>query len=153
MKQTYGNLSRVFREEKPAIYDRQTHIINFDFQETEQQQATSGEANDGATKTKGAKATNTTETTTTTKGWSGFTVQSDGIINYGHIKSQLIEAAYPQKDEFAIAFNMIPVLQAQLAGKELTDDQQADLEKYNDFMELRNLAANTAKEVVDSFKA
>ena len=148
MKQTYGNISRVFTDEKPAIYDRQTRIINFDFQEAEQQQATSGEANE-ATKSKGTDK----ETANITKGWSGFTVQSDGIIDYGHLKSLLIEAAYPQKDEFAIAINMIPVLQAQIAGKELTEEQQADLQKYNDFMELRNLAAETAKAVVDSFKA
>ena len=53
------------------------------------------------------------------------------MIDYGHLKSLLIESAYPQKDEHAIAINTLAALLHKVEGKELTEAEKADLDGAN----------------------
>lgn len=142
MKQQYGNIRRVFMTEQPVIYDKQTRIAYMDFQKDSQVQTnTNSESN---IKTKGEQ--------TTIEGFSGFVIQTDGIMDYAHIKSQLIEAAFPQKEEHALAFNTIDALMKKIDGEELTAEEQADIAKYKEFAEYRNICANCAKSIINSLK-
>ena len=102
MKQQYGNIRRTFMEQKPEVYDRKTRIAYMDF--TADTQEKTDNASQDTDKAKGK------EEKTTIEGFSGFVIQTDGIMDYAHIKSQLVEAAYPQKEEHALAFNTIVAL-------------------------------------------
>lgn len=136
MKQTYGNLRRTFFTTLPAVYDRTTRMAYIDVQPDTQPAMHNGEGEDD----------------TPTKGYSGFAVQTDGVIDYGHLKSLLIEAAYPQKDEHAIAINTIAALLHKVEGKELTEAEKADLATFDELEEYRALCANCARHVVNMFK-
>lgn len=143
MKENYGNIRRVFMAEKPAIYDRKTKIAYMDFQPDTQVQTTTNE-DTSSTKAKDASEQKTID------GFSGFAIQTDGIIDYAHLKSQLVEAAYPQKEEHALAFNTIDALLKKVNGEELTEDEKKDIETYKDFSEYRQLCANCAKSIIDT---
>lgn len=143
MKEKYGNIRRVFMTEQPAIYDRKTKMAYMDFKSDSQVQTTTSEDN-STTKAKGATEEKTIE------GFSGFAIQTDGIIDYAHLKSLLVEAAYPQKEEHALAFNTIDALLKKVNGEELTKDEQNDIASYKDFSEYRQLCANCAKSIIDT---
>lgn len=142
MKQKYGNIRRVFMTEQPAIYDKQTRIAYMDFQKDSQVQT--------ATSSTSSKSSKTKDEQTTIEGFSGFVIQTDGIMDYAHIKSQLVEAAFPQKEEHALAFNTIDALLKKVDGEELTAEEQADIASYKDFAEYRSLCANCAKVIISS---
>lgn len=137
MKQTYGNLRRTFFTTLPAVYDRTTRMAYIDVQPDTQLPMTNTES----------------ESEEPVKGFSGFAVQTDGVIDYGHLKSLLIEAAYPQKDEHAIAINTIAALLHKVEGKELTEAEKADLDTFAQLEEFRTLCASCARNVVNMFKA
>lgn len=143
MKQQYGNIRRVFVTEKPAVYDKKTRIAYMDF--TEDTQVESNTSNQD-TETKPKEA----EEQKTIQGYSGFAIQTDGIMDYAHIKSQLVEAAYPQKEEHALAFNTIDALLKKVDGEELNEEEQQDLDNYKDFSEYRALCANCAHAIIES---
>lgn len=147
MKQQYGNIRRVFMTEQPAIYDKQTRIAYMDFQKDSQVQTTTN--SETSTSSKGSKAK---DEQTTIEGFSGFVIQTDGIMDYAHIKSQLVEAAFPQKEEHALAFNTIDALMKKVDGEELTAEEQADIASYKEFAEYRNICANCAKAILSSLK-
>lgn len=137
MKQTYGNLRRTFFTTLPAVYDRTTRMAYIDLQpDTQPAMHNAGNKEDD----------------TPTEGFSGFAVQTDGVIDYGHLKSLLIEAAYPQKDEHAIAINTIAALLHKVEGKELTEAEKADLDTFAQLEEFRTLCASCARNVVNMFK-
>lgn len=142
MKQQYGNIRRTFMEQKPKVYDRKTRIAYMDF--TADTQEKTDNASQDTDKAKGK------EEKTTIEGFSGFVIQTDGIMDYAHIKSQLVEAAYPQKEEHALAFNTIDALLKKVDGEELTKDEQNDIATYKDFSEYRLLCANCAKSIIDT---
>lgn len=146
MKQQYGNIRRVFMTEQPAIYDKQTRIAYMDFQKDSQVQTTTN-SETSSTSSKSSKAK---DEQTTIEGFSGFVIQTDGIMDYAHIKSQLVEAAFPQKEEHALAFNTIDALMKKVDGEELTAEEQADIASYKEFAEYRNICANCAKAVIIS---
>lgn len=146
MKEKYGNIRRVFMTEKPDIYDRKTKMAYMDFQPDTQVQTATSEIT-SSTKTKATKEADEQETI---EGFSGFAVQTDGIIDYAHLKSQLVEAAYPQKEEHALAFNTIDALMKKVNGEELTKDEQNDIATYKDFSEYRLICANCAKSIIDT---
>lgn len=146
MKQQYGNIRRVFMTEQPAIYDKQTRIVYMDFQKDSQVQTTTN-SETSSTSSKSSKAK---DEQTTIEGFSGFVIQTDGIMDYAHIKSQLVEAAFPQKEEHALAFNTIDALMKKVDGEELTAEEQADIASYKEFAEYRNICANCAKTVIIS---
>lgn len=147
MKQKYGNIRRVFMTEQPAIYDKQTRIAYMDFQKDSQVQTNTN--SETSTSSKGSKAN---DAQTTIEGFSGFVIQTDGIMDYAHIKSQLVEAAFPQKEEHALAFNTIDALMKKVDGEELTAEEQADIASYKEFAEYRNICANCAKAILSSLK-
>ena len=149
MKQQYGNIRRVFMTEQPAIYDKQTRIAYMDFQKDSQVQTTTNSETSTSTSSKGSKAK---DEQTTIEGFSGFVIQTDGIMDYAHIKSQLVEAAFPQKEEHALAFNPIDALMKKVDGEELTAEEQADIASYKEFAEYRNICANCAKAILSSLK-
>lgn len=143
MKQQYGNIRRTFMEQKPEVYDRKTRIAYMDFTADTQQKTDN--ASQDTDKAKGKE-----EKTTTIEGFSGFVIQTDGIMDYAHIKSQLVEAAYPQKEEHALAFNTIDALLKKVDGVELTEEESQDLANYKDFSEYRALCANCAYAIIDN---
>lgn len=140
MKHQYGNIRRVFMTEKPIVYDRETRIAYMDFVPDTQTSADNSES------AKGKNGSNVVE------GFSGFVVQTDGIIDYGHLKSLLIEAGYPQKEEHAISINTLSALMSKVNGKELSEDAMNDIATFEEFDEYRTLCANCAKAIVDIFK-
>lgn len=142
MKQQYGNIRRTFMEQKPEVYDRKTRIAYMDF--TADTQEKTDNASQDTDKAKGK------EEKTTIEGFSGFVIQTDGIMDYAHIKSQLVEAAYPQKEEHALAFNTIDALLKKVDGVELTEEENQDLANYKDFSEYRALCANCAHAIIDN---
>lgn len=148
MKQQYGNIRRVFMTEQPAIYDKQTRIAYMDFQKDSQVQTTTN-SETSSTSSKSSKAK---DEQTTIEGFSGFVIQTDGIMDYAHIKSQLVEAAFPQKEEHALAFNTIDALMKKVDGEELTAEEQADIASYKEFAEYRSICANCAKAIINSLK-
>jgi hypothetical protein len=147
MKQQYGNIRRVFMTEQPAIYDKQTRIAYMDFQKDSQVQTTTNSETSTSSKSSKAK-----DEQTTIEGFSGFVIQTDGIMDYAHIKSQLVEAAFPQKEEHALAFNTIDALMKKVDGEELTAEEQADIASYKEFAEYRNICANCAKAILSLLK-
>lgn len=142
MKQQYGNIRRTFMEQKPEVYDRKTRIAYMDF--TADTQEKTDNASQDTDKSKGK------EEKTTIDGFRGFVIQTDGIMDYAHIKSQLVEAAYPQKEEHALAFNTIDALLKKVDGVELTDEESQDLANYKDFSEYRALCANCAHAIIEN---
>jgi hypothetical protein len=151
MKQKYGNIRRVFMTEQPAIYDKQTRIAYMDFQKDSQvQTTTNSETSTSSTSSK--TSSKAKDEQTTIEGFSGFVIQTDGIMDYAHIKSQLVEAAFPQKEEHALAFNTIDALMKKVDGEELTAEEQADIASYKEFGEYRNICANCAKAILSSLK-
>lgn len=142
MKQQYGNIRRTFMEQKPEAYDRKTRIAYMDF--TADTQEKTDNTSQDTDKAKGK------EEKTTIEGFSGFVIQTDGIMDYAHIKSQLVEAAYPQKEEHALAFNTIDALLKKVDGVELTEEESQDLANYKDFSEYRALCANCAHAIIDN---
>lgn len=146
MKQQYGNIRRVFMTEQPAIYDKQTRIAYMNFKKDSQVQTTTN----SETSSTSSKTSKTKDEQTAIEGFSGFVIQTDGIMDYAHIKSQLVEAAFPQKEEHALAFNTIDALMKKVDGEELTAEEQADIASYKEFAEYRSLCANCAKSIISS---
>ena len=149
MKQKYGNIRRLFMTEQPAIYDKQTRIAYMDFQKDSQVQTTTNSETSTSTSSKISKAN---DEQTTIEGFSGFVIQTDGIMDYAHTKSQLVEAAFQQKDEHALALNTIHAPMKTTDGDELTAEEQADIASYKEFAEYRNICANCAKAILNSLK-
>ncbi len=128
----FGKLQQRFFTEKPKVYDKETRTAYLNIKEGEQTNSNG----DG----KSEKV----------KGFTAYPVELDGLMDYGHVKSQLIEAAYPPKDEFGFAMNAIEVL----FGISINVDDKSDyadvIAETNDFLEYRKLCAEAAKEIVNS---
>ena len=132
-----GNLQRRWQEVMPQVYDKATRIVCLDIiSETITEQ-------DG-------------EETVEKAGYSFIPVEIDEQIDYGHIKSQLIEAGFAQKDEFGFLMNAVDSIltAASTAGtwakfKEALDTE--DIASFNDFMQFRSMCAEAAKEVMRAY--
>lgn len=128
----FGKLQQRFFTEKPKVYDKETKTAYLDIQEAEQ------------TVSEGGKDSKTV------RGYTAYPVELDGLMDYGHIKSRLIEAAYPPKDEFGFAMNAIEVLFGVTINGEDKSDYSDVITETNDFLEYRKLCAEAAKEIVNS---
>lgn len=90
-------------------------------------------------------------------GWSYVEVQIDRLIDYGHIKSQLIEAGYPQKDEFGLLMNAMNAMLSGVANASSWANFKSSLAenaaviKFQEFQEFRTLCGNAAMEVVRQY--
>lgn len=133
-----GNLHRRWQEQKPAIYDKETRIVCLDIKAETQSVEENGEQVEK-------------------EGFSFCQVEIDRIIDYGHIKSQLIEAGFPQKEEFAMLMNAVDGILTAASGasswakfKEALDT--ADMQAFADFQQFRLMCAEAAAAVVNAYK-
>ena len=79
----------------------------------------------------------------------GYNIPLTGHIDYGHIKSQIIDHVYAQKDVFAIINNALAELMIERAGGEADETHIAE---FAELEEWRAIAAGAAKELVSKFK-
>ncbi len=83
--------------------------------------------------------------------YAGYCVPLTGYIDYGHIKSQIIEHVYAPKEEFAVLNNAVSALLKERAG--IVDPTiEEDITAFLDFEEWRNIAADAARQLVDMKK-
>lgn len=133
----FGNLQRRWQETKPQIYDKETRIVCLDIRK-ENQTITDGEE------------------TEVKEGYSYIPVEIDSQIDYGHIKSQLIEAGFAQKDEFGLLMNAVDKILIAIMGNSSisTIKESLNTEDVNDFVEFcefRKMCAEAAKEVMKAY--
>ena len=135
----FGNLQRRWQEQKPQVYDKETRIVCLDIRK-ESQTITEGEE------------------TVVKDGFSFIPVEIDSQIDYGHIKSQLIEAGFAQKDEFGLLMNAVDSI---IKSAKSADTWKAfkdgltsgnDVQTFVEFCEFRKMCAAAAKEVMKFYK-
>ena len=135
----FGNLQRRWQETHPEVYDKETRIVCLDIKK------------DNQTVTDG-------EETEVKEGYSYIPVEIDTQIDYGHIKSQLIEAGFAQKDEFGLLMNAVDsiIKSAKSADtwKAFKDGiaSENDAQTFIEFCEFRSMCAEAAKEVMKFYK-
>ena len=130
----YGNLQRRWQENKPQVYDKETRIVCLDIRK-ENHTITEGEES------------------VVKDGFSFIPVEIDTQIDYGHIKSQLIEAGFAQKDEFGLLMNAVDkILIAIMGNSSISTIKEAlnteDVNDFVEFCEFRKMCADAAKEVM-----
>ena len=133
----FGNLQRRWQENKPQVYDKETRIVCLDIRK-ENQTVTEGEE------------------TVLKEGFSFIPVEIDTQIDYGHIKSQLIEAGFAQKDEFGLLMNAVDkILIAIMGNSSISTIKEAlnteDVNAFVEFCEFRKMCADAAKEVMKHY--
>ena len=133
----FGNLQRRWRENKPQVYDKENRIVCLDIVK-ENQTITEGEE------------------TVVKDGFSFIPVEIDTQIDYGHIKSQLIEAGFAQKDEFGLLMNAVDkILIAIMGNSSISTIKEAlnteDVNAFVEFCEFRKMCADAAKEVMKAY--
>ena len=134
----FGNLQRRWQENQPQVYDKETRIVCLDIRK-ENQTITEGEE------------------TEVKEGYSYIPVEIDTQIDYGHIKSQLIEAGFAQKDEFGLLMNAVDsiIKSAKSADtwKAFKDGlaSENDAQTFIEFCEFRSMCAEAAKEVMKHY--
>lgn len=132
-----GNLHRRWQEEKPALFDKETRIVCLDIK-------------------KEVKTIIVDEEYEEKEGYSFIPVEIDTNIDYGHIKSQLIEAGFAQKDEFGLLMNAVDkILIAIMGNSSISTIKEAlnteDVNDFVEFCEFRKMCADAAKEVMKSY--
>ena len=134
----FGNLQRRWQENEPQVYNKETRIVCLDIKK-ESQTITEGEE------------------TEVKEGYSYIPVEIDSQIDYGHIKSQLIEAGFAQKDEFGLLMNAVDdILKAIADNSTISSIKEAlnteDVNAFVEFCEFRKMCADAAKEVMKFYK-
>ena len=133
----FGNLQRRWQETQPDVYDKETRIVCLDIMKDNQT------VMDG-------------EETEVKEGYSYIPVEIDTQIDYGHIKSQLIEAGFAQKDEFGLLMNAVDkILIAIMGNSSISTIKEAlnteDVNDFVEFCEFRKMCADAAKEVMKAY--
>ena len=133
----FGNLQRRWQGNKPQVYDKETRIVCIDIMK-ENQTIAEGEE------------------TVAKEGVSFIPIEIDSQIDYGHIKSQLIEAGYAQKDEFGLLMNSVDILIKAITENDTIKGIKAsldteDIKKFGEFCEFRKMCADAAKEVMKAY--
>ena len=127
-----GTLQRRWSEQKPDIYDKERNLVRLDIQEGQGSRGIGEEAEK-------------------VDGYSYFEIEIDRNLDYGHVKSQLIEAGFAQKDEFGLLMNaMIAVIDGlDSIGDEVPEIREVlsheDILTFVDFCEYRKMCADAAK--------
>lgn len=126
---TYERIKTSEYSQMPSLYDAVGKVIRFGFtQETKQDE-------DG----------------NNVQVYRGYNIPLTGHMDYGHIKSQIIEHVYAQKEEFAIVNNAVSALIKERAG--ISDPSiEEDINKFIEFEEWRTMAAEAAKHLMDTLK-
>ena len=137
----YGNLQRRWQETKPDVYDKENRIVRMDIKEEQRSDMSTG-ASSGEQKM--------------VDGWSYIEVHIDEQIDYGHIKSQLIESGFAQKDEFGLLMNAVDdILKAITDNSTISSIKAAldteDVNAFSEFCQFRNMCAEAAKEVMKHY--
>ena len=133
----FGNLQRRWQKDMPKVYNKDTRIVCLDIKK-ETQIVTDG------------------DDVYEVEGYSFIPVEIDHQIDYGHIKSQLIEAGYAQKDEFGLLMNSVDSLIKAITENDTIKGIKAsldteDIKKFGEFCEFRKMCADAAKEVMKFF--
>ena len=133
----FGNLQRRWQENEPQVYNKETRIVCLDIKK-ESQTITEGEES------------------VVKEGFSFVAVEIDSQIDYGHIKSQLIEAGFAQKDEFGLLMNAVDdILKAITTNSTISSIKEAlntdDVNAFVEFCEFRKMCADAAKEVLKAY--
>ena len=133
----FGNLQRRWQETKPEVYNKETRIVCLDIVKENQ-------------------TITDCEETVVKEGFSFIPVEIDSQIDYGHIKSQLIEAGFAQKDEFGLLMNAVNGILTAVSSSDSWKDfkQNIDTEDVNafvEFCEFRKMCADAAKEVLKAY--
>lgn len=130
-----GQLQRRWSAERPQVYDRETRTVCLDIVQAAQRDENGDEL----------------------QGYSYIPVEIDRQMDYGHVKSQLIEAGFAQKDEFGLLMNAVGgILEAAgSAGswakfKEVADTE--DVKTFLGFCEFRKECAAAAREVMTHYE-
>lgn len=129
-----GKLQRRWSAEKPQVYDKETRTVCLDI----------------------INETQTNEDGEEQSGYSYIPVELDRQIDYGHIKSQLIEGGFAQKDEFGLLMNAVGDILAAASDAESWDDFKAaldteDIKAFSEFNEFRQMCATAAKAVLEQY--
>lgn len=133
-----GNLQRRWQEKKPALFDKETRIVCLDIKKEVMKVVENNEVEEK-------------------EGYSFLPVEIDTNIDYGHIKSQLIEAGFAQKDEFGLLMNAVDsiIKSAKSADtwKAFKDGlaNENDAQTFIEFCEFRSMCAQAAKEVMKAY--
>ena len=134
----FGNLQRRWQENEPQVYNKETRIVCLDIRK-ENQTITEGKE------------------TEIKEGYSYIPVEIDSQIDYGHIKSQLIEAGFAQKDEFGLLMNAVDSIiksaksaDTWKAFKDVLANEN-DAQTFIEFCEFRKMCADAAKEVMKAY--
>lgn len=129
-----GNLQRRWQENEPAVYDKETRIVCLDIK----------------------AETQTNEDGHEVAGYSFIPVEIDSQIDYGHVKSQLIEAGFAQKDEFGLLMNAVDGILTAVSEatswstfKSKLDTE--DVKVFSDFCDFRRMCADAAHEVMNHY--
>ena len=136
-----GTLQRRWSEQEPKTYDKETRIVCLDIQPE-----------------KSTKMGGSSEDSELVDGYSYIPIQIDRHIDYGHVKSQLIEAGFAQKDEFGLLMNAVSSIigSLEVIAEDNPDVREIlaseDILAFVDFCEYRKMCADAAKEVVKSYQ-
>ena len=133
-----GTLQRHWSVQKPQVFDRKNRLVRMDIISQKGKPDGSEDAEE-------------------LDGWSYVEVQIDRLMEYGHIKSQLIEAGFAQKDEFGLLMNAVNGILTAVSSSDSWKDfkQNLDTEDVNafvEFCEFRKMCAEAAKEVMKFYK-
>lgn len=127
-------MQRRWSAERPAVYDKATRVVCLDI-------IAERRADEGGN---------------WTDGYSYISVELDRQVDYGHIKSQLIEAGYAQKDEFGLLMNAVgDIITA--AGKAGSWDEfkaaldTEDIRAFSGFTEFRAMCAGAARAIMGMY--
>ena len=135
-----GTLQRRWSEQEPKTYDKETRIVCLDIQPE-----------------KGTKMVGSGKDSEVVDGYSYIPIQIDRHIDYGHVKSQLIEAGFAQKDEFGLLMNAVSSI---IGGLEAIAEDNPDVREilagedilaFVDFCEYRKMCADAAKVVMKAY--
>lgn len=127
-----GKLQQKFYTTEPAVYDKETRTVSLDIKpDTRTNPDGEGEEH----------------------GFSCVQVQIDNLIDYGHIKSQLIEAAFAPKEEFAMVINATDAIISAAAEADSWKSFKSALDNetilaFAEFNEYRAACAEAAKTVM-----
>lgn len=83
--------------------------------------------------------------------YRGYNIPLTGHMDYGHVKSQIIEHVYPPKEEFAIVNNTVSALIRERAG--VSDPSiEEDINAFVEFEEWRTMASEAARQLMNTLK-
>lgn len=130
-----GNLQRRWSAEMPQVYNKETRIVCIDIREEKQKDMDGNDVD----------------------GYSYIQVEIDRHIDYGHIKSQLIEAGFAQKDEFGLLMNAVGEICDAIKSASTFDEFKElvsgkDMQAFAEFNEFRTECANAAKQIMKMYE-